>query len=76
MGSGVCILSRYEITEVLFHQWQLNGYIHKIFHADWFGGKGVGLCQVLVNGFRLNVYTTHVSISWVIIPLCPDTESK
>lgn len=60
IGSGLCVFSRHEIVEVLFHQWQLNGYIHKIFHADWFGGKGVGLCQVMVNGFRLNVYTTHL----------------
>uniref|UniRef100_A0A8D8WG82 sphingomyelin phosphodiesterase n=1 Tax=Cacopsylla melanoneura TaxID=428564 RepID=A0A8D8WG82_9HEMI len=60
IGSGICIFSRYEMTEALYHQWQLNGYIHKIFHADWFGGKGVGLCQLLVNGLRLNVYTTHL----------------
>ncbi|XP_063237511.1 putative neutral sphingomyelinase [Bacillus rossius redtenbacheri] len=60
LGSGVCILSKFPIDDVFFHQWPVNGYIHKIHHGDWFGGKGVGLCQVSINGLRVNVYTTHL----------------
>ncbi|KAH0808115.1 hypothetical protein GEV33_014666 [Tenebrio molitor] len=40
-GSGICILSRHTMEEVFFHQWPVNGYIHKIHHGDWFGGKGL-----------------------------------
>ncbi|KAJ8868525.1 hypothetical protein PR048_030053 [Dryococelus australis] len=60
LGSGVCILSKFPIDDVFFHQWPVNGYIHKIHHGDWFGGKGVGLCQVSVAGIRIHVYTTHL----------------
>ncbi|XKL61456.1 hypothetical protein PGB90_008513 [Kerria lacca] len=58
-GSGVCIFSKWPIVEVLFHKWQVNGYIHKIFHGDWYGGKGVGLCRLDVNGYKVNIYTCH-----------------
>ncbi|KAG8321041.1 Sphingomyelin phosphodiesterase 2, neutral membrane (Neutral sphingomyelinase) [Homalodisca vitripennis] len=59
-GSGLSILSRYPFESFIFHQWSVNGYIHKIFHGDWFGGKGVGLCRVTVQGLNINIYTTHL----------------
>ncbi|KAJ1525886.1 hypothetical protein ONE63_009077 [Megalurothrips usitatus] len=59
-GSGVCILSRFPIHDVLFHQWPVNGYVHKLHHGDWFGGKGVGLCQIYYNDLLINVYTAHL----------------
>ena len=61
IGGGVCILSKAKIVDVYFHAWSLNGYIHKIQHGDWFGGKGVGLCTVLYHGLKINLYVTHVS---------------
>lgn len=60
VGSGVCVLSRHPIEDVFFHQWPVNGYIHKIQHADWFGGKGVGLCRLSVNGCSINIYSAHL----------------
>ncbi|XP_018568210.1 putative neutral sphingomyelinase [Anoplophora glabripennis] len=59
-GSGVCILSRHPIEETFFHQWSVNGYIHKLHHGDWFGGKGVGLCKLKINNFNINVYSAHL----------------
>lgn len=44
----------------MFHKWSLNGYVHKISHGDWFGGKGVGLCIVRVKDINLHVYIAHV----------------
>lgn len=70
IGSGVCILSKYPIREALFHQWSVNGYVHKIQHGDWFGGKGVGLCKVDVDGNVVNVYTAHVSKLQIECNLC------
>ena len=32
------------------------------FRGDWFGGKVVGLAEIVVEGYRLCVYTTHVSL--------------
>lgn len=61
-GSGICIFSRYTIENVFFHQWPLNGYVHKLHHGDWFGGKGIGLCRVKCKGININIYSAHVSI--------------
>lgn len=30
IGSGICIFSKSPITAALFHQWALNGYVHKV----------------------------------------------
>lgn len=60
-GSGICIFSRYPIGDVIFHKWPLNGYVHKIHHGDWFGGKGVGLCKIKVKNLEIQVYAAHVS---------------
>lgn len=46
----------------MFHKWPLNGYVHKIHHGDWFGGKGVGLCRIKVHDADINVYVAHVCI--------------
>ncbi|XP_049888179.1 putative neutral sphingomyelinase [Pectinophora gossypiella] len=60
LGSGLCVFSKWVIQDVFFHQWALNGYIHKIHHGDWFGGKGVGLCRIRYNDKLINVYCTHL----------------
>ncbi|XP_015112923.1 putative neutral sphingomyelinase [Diachasma alloeum] len=60
LGSGICLLSRYPIQDVMFHKWSLNGYVHKIHHGDWFGGKGVGLCRLKVHDANINVYVAHL----------------
>lgn len=60
LGSGLCVFSKWLIQDVFFHQWPLNGYIHKIHHGDWFGGKGVGLCRIRVKNRLVNIYCTHL----------------
>lgn len=60
-GSGLCILSKYRITGTLFHAWSVNGYVHRVQHGDWFGGKGVGLCKLDVLDKTVHVYIAHVS---------------
>lgn len=49
------------IEDVIFHKWPLNGYVHKVQHGDWFGGKGVGLCKLNVQNYTVNIYVAHVS---------------
>lgn len=68
LGSGVCILSRFPIQDVMFHKWPLNGYVHKIHHGDWFGGKGVGLCRLKIHDMNVNIYIAHVNLPIRIIP--------
>lgn len=62
VGSGICILSKYLLQDVFFHQWPVNGYVHKLQHGDWFGGKGVGLARLKINDYHINIYTAHVCI--------------
>ncbi|XP_059620876.1 putative neutral sphingomyelinase [Phlebotomus argentipes] len=60
VGSGLCVLSKYPITAAFFHAWSVNGYVHRIQHGDWFGGKGVGLCKISVHGHTVNLYNAHL----------------
>ncbi|KAL0105291.1 hypothetical protein PUN28_016738 [Cardiocondyla obscurior] len=60
LGSGICFFSKYPIHGVMFHKWPLNGYVHKVHHGDWFGGKGIGLCKIEVQNMNVNVYITHL----------------
>lgn len=62
MGAGLLVLSKYPIVDTVFHAWLVNGYAHRIHHADWFGGKGVGFCRIkLEENIFLHLYNTHVS---------------
>ena len=61
VGSGLALLSKYPIVSALFHTWSVNGYVHRIQHGDWFGGKGVGFAKIAVNDQLVNVYAAHVS---------------
>ncbi|XP_053662932.1 putative neutral sphingomyelinase [Anopheles marshallii] len=60
VGSGLAILSRYPIVSAFFHAWSVNGYIHRIQHGDWFGGKGVGMAKIAVNDQLVHVYVAHL----------------
>ena len=40
------------------------GFPHKIQHGDWFCGKLIGLCKILVNGYVVNVYNTHLHANY------------
>ena len=50
IGSGTCIFSKVLISDATFHEFTMNGYPHKFWHGDWFGGKGLGVCQINYKG--------------------------
>ncbi|XP_013113184.1 putative neutral sphingomyelinase [Stomoxys calcitrans] len=60
IGAGLLVLSKYPIVTTLFHSWTVNGYCHRIQHADWFGGKGVGLCRIRVADRYVHLYNAHL----------------
>uniref|UniRef100_A0A1B0B0D8 sphingomyelin phosphodiesterase n=1 Tax=Glossina palpalis gambiensis TaxID=67801 RepID=A0A1B0B0D8_9MUSC len=67
MGSGLLVLSKFPIVSSIFHGWTVNGYFHRIQHADWFGGKGVGLCRIRVANDRyVHVYNAHLHAEYNI----------
>ena len=59
IGTGTAILSKVRINDCTFHEFGLNGYPHKLLHGDWFGGKGLGICQVDFRGFNIHLFTSH-----------------
>lgn len=60
IGSGVCVFSKYPIRETFYYRFSLNGYAHKVFHGDWFGGKGVGMCVIQYKEYRICLFCTHL----------------
>ncbi|KAM7356999.1 neutral sphingomyelinase [Cochliomyia hominivorax] len=66
IGAGLLVLSKYPIVSSLFHSWTVNGYCHRIQHADWFGGKGVGMCRIRVGDIYVHVYNAHLHAEYNI----------
>uniref|UniRef100_T1PIX0 sphingomyelin phosphodiesterase n=1 Tax=Musca domestica TaxID=7370 RepID=T1PIX0_MUSDO len=60
IGAGLLVLSKFPIVSTLFHSWTVNGYCHRIQHADWFGGKGVGMCRIRVGDRYVHLYNAHL----------------
>ncbi|XP_078583948.1 putative neutral sphingomyelinase [Branchiostoma floridae x Branchiostoma japonicum] len=58
-GSGVCVFSKHPIVDVYQYRFTLNGHAHKLLHADWYGGKLVGLCRIQYAGTEINFYASH-----------------
>jgi endonuclease/exonuclease/phosphatase family metal-dependent hydrolase len=61
-GSGLMILSAYPITNKFFWRYTQNGKWYKLWHGDWWGGKGVALAQVQFPKQHgvLNIFNTHL----------------
>ena len=37
----------------------MNGYPTKIFHGDWYAGKGIGICQLEIQDINVTVCLSH-----------------
>ena len=60
VGSGLCIFSRHPLSNIAFHQFQINGIPYYLTHFEWMAGKGIGFCHVnLPSGKRICVMMTH-----------------
>jgi len=59
IGTGTAIFTKVKISDCTFHEFALNGYPHKLLHGDWFGGKGLGICQIDYLGFNIHLFTSH-----------------
>ena len=59
IGSGTCILTKYRLNNANFHEFAMNGYPTKFWHGDWFAGKGLGVCQLEIQGLDVTVFLSH-----------------
>lgn len=55
-STGILIFSRYEITDVYYHKYFVNGYAHRLHHGDYHASKGVGLVRIKID---INSYGTN-----------------
>jgi len=69
IGTGTAVFTKVKINDVTFHEFGLNGYPHKLLHGDWFGGKGLGVCQIDYQGFNIHLFTSHYHAMYDINPL-------
>jgi len=61
MGSGLLVVSRFPIEEVFFRRFSARGKFYKVWHGDWWAGKGIGLVRVRLpgNNGHLDFFNTH-----------------
>jgi len=62
MGSGLLVVSRFQIEEAFFRRFSAKGKFYKVWHGDWWAGKGIGLVRVKLPGNKgyLDFFNTHV----------------
>ena len=48
----------------IFDRTDSSGFPHKIQHGDYFAGKLIGLCKILIDGRVVNVYNTHLHANY------------
>ena len=63
-GTGMFILSKYPIVNVMYKKYSINGKPHKILHSDYMIDKGIGLCNIKVNNNLINIYITHLHANY------------
>ncbi|XP_031574787.1 putative neutral sphingomyelinase [Actinia tenebrosa] len=60
IGSGVCVFSKYPITDTFNYRYSLSGYMYMIHHGDWFGGKSASYCLIDHPMHPIYLFTTHL----------------
>jgi len=59
-NSGLLVVSRWPILSAEFTRFTLAGKPHKPWHADWYGGKGIGCVLIDTPLGPLRVADTHL----------------
>jgi len=65
VGSGLFIISAYPIVEYWFHRFSARGKWWKLWHSDYWGGKGCALTRVqLTVDHFVDFFNTHTHASY------------
>eukprot|EP00752_Nemacystus_decipiens_P003943 g3611.t1 len=59
-GTGLLVLSRFPIAESFFRRFSANGQPYQLQHADYLGGKGVGLVRLHTPAGAVDLYVSHL----------------
>lgn len=60
VGSGLALFSRYPIAQTHFFPYVLGGKPERVWHGDWYAGKGIGVAVLRVAGTVVSVVNTHM----------------
>lgn len=66
VGSGLFILSAFPIVEEYYHRYAQNGKWYKLYHGDWWAGKGVALARLALpdQAGYVDFYNTHAHAAY------------
>jgi endonuclease/exonuclease/phosphatase family metal-dependent hydrolase len=60
-GTGVMIVSRFPIVSTHFHRFRVNGRPQRVFHGDWYAGRGCAMAVVDASASGLGEVTVFAS---------------
>jgi len=64
VGCGLLVLSAYPIVESFFHRFEQNGKWYKLYHGDWWAGKGIALARIALPQGIIDFYNTHAHAAY------------
>ncbi|CEO95763.1 hypothetical protein PBRA_004476 [Plasmodiophora brassicae] len=67
-GTGVLVLSRLPIVDVVWKRFLINGKPYKLHHSDYLAGRGVGLLRLSSPTGPIDVFVTHLHAMYVDNP--------
>ena len=53
------MFSKYQPSNLHFEKFATNGNPFKLWHGDWFTGKGVAYALIPINGYNFHLFNTH-----------------
>lgn len=56
---GLALFSKYQPSNLHFEKFATNGNPFKLWHGDWFTGKGVAYALIPINGYNFHLFNTH-----------------
>ncbi|OWZ15939.1 Sphingomyelin phosphodiesterase [Phytophthora megakarya] len=59
-GTGLLVLSKFPISNALYHSFSLSGRPYALHESDFVANKGVGLLRVETPAGQIDVYVTHL----------------
>jgi sphingomyelin phosphodiesterase 2 len=59
-GSGLFVASRHPIASARFEPFDVRGFVERIDHGDYYGGKGFAQIEVAHPAGRFSLLTTHL----------------
>eukprot|EP00794_Sanderia_malayensis_P012773 gene12773-14084_t len=67
-GSGMCVFSKFPISDTALYQYSSNGEFYALYFGDWYAGSCLGFLQIQHPKAQLSLFVTHLHADYASNP--------